>query len=351
MQNSASALLNRLLARGKFRHVQVLLKLAELGSLQRTAESIGMTQSSVTQTLAYLERLLETQLFERHSRGDRPTRSDQDLFPVAPMLLLGFAQGAEVVAARQQRGLGTVRVVASVGAINGVLVDLLPRFGELHPAITVHLVEGEGDEQLRAISRHEVDLVACRRPPVIPEGWQFTPLRDDRFAVLCHMDHPLAGRKALAWSQLSEETWLLAPAGSAAREHFDTLATGFVTAPRTSPIVTRSPSMLWWLLRHESLLALLPVNFGRPLIEAREVCELDVRPAHLLEPLGLLQPVEGRQMATELLVRFLVEAAAASAPGQQTARSAAKASALAAAISERQRRNIGIKALPAARLP
>ena len=63
MHPSATALLNRLLVRGKFRHIQVLLKLAELGSIQRTAESIGITQSAVTQTLAYLEEMLETPLF------------------------------------------------------------------------------------------------------------------------------------------------------------------------------------------------------------------------------------------------------------------------------------------------
>ena len=60
MHPSATVLLNRLLIRGKFRHIQVLLKLAELGSIQRTAESLGITQSAVTQTLAYLEEMLET---------------------------------------------------------------------------------------------------------------------------------------------------------------------------------------------------------------------------------------------------------------------------------------------------
>jgi hypothetical protein len=51
MHPSATALLNRLLVRGKLRHIQVLLKLAELGSIQRTAESIGTTQSAVTQLI------------------------------------------------------------------------------------------------------------------------------------------------------------------------------------------------------------------------------------------------------------------------------------------------------------
>ena len=63
MHPSETALLNRLLVRGKFRHTRVLLKLAELSSIQRTAESIGTTQSAVTQTLAYFEEMLETPLF------------------------------------------------------------------------------------------------------------------------------------------------------------------------------------------------------------------------------------------------------------------------------------------------
>ena len=72
MADTATQLLNRLLARGKFRHVQVLLMIAELGSVQRTADRIGMTQSSVTKTLASLESLLDTQLFLRHARGVLP---------------------------------------------------------------------------------------------------------------------------------------------------------------------------------------------------------------------------------------------------------------------------------------
>ncbi|KRD27498.1 hypothetical protein ASE39_04295 [Acidovorax sp. Root267] len=287
-----------------------MLKLAELGSLQRTAQAIGMTQSSVTQTLAYLEQLLETRLFERHARGVRPTSACEDLLPVAKQLLFGIEQGAEVVAARQHRGRGTVRVVASVGAMNGLLVDSLPRFGELHPKITIHLVEGEGDDQLLSISRGEVDLVVCRRPQVIPEGWRFEHLRDDRFAVLGWINHPLAARKALRWQALADETWLITPTGSAARARFDELTAEFPHSANIYPVVTRSPAMLWRVLRTEKVLTLLPINFARPLIEAREVCELDVRPLNLLEPLGVLRPLTESSEATELLRAYLGDASA-----------------------------------------
>lgn len=311
MPHPASVLLNRLLARGKFRHVQVLLKLAELGSLQRTADAIGMTQPSVTQTLAYLERLLETPLFERHARGVRPTAACSDLLPVARQVLDGIAEGADVLAARQQRGQRVVRIAASVAAAHGLLVDRLTRFGETHPAIQVHLAEAEGGDQLLMVARGEVDLVACRRPPVVPEGWRFVPLLEDRYAVLCRAGHALARARRVSGDDLAACTWLLSPSGTAARERFDELTAALPRPPRLHTVVTRSPTTTWWLLRHDDVLAFLPLSSVRPLIDDGELREVDVLPSSPMEPLGLLRPAGASSEAAELLGAYLQDCFAA----------------------------------------
>lgn len=57
--------------------------------------------------------------------------------------------------------------MASAAATNGLLLRALPQFHVRHPAVEVHLREAEGEDQLLAIARGEVDLVACRRPPVV----------------------------------------------------------------------------------------------------------------------------------------------------------------------------------------
>lgn len=310
MPHSATVFLNRLLARGKFRHVQVILALAELGSVQRTAEAIGMTQSSVSQTLAYLEELLEVRLFDRHARGVRPTPACADLLPVARQLMMGVADGAEIVSARHQHGQGVVRVLASGAATNGLLVDTLPEFSDQCPGVQVHLAEAEGQDQLLAIARGEVDLVVCRRPPVLPEGWEFHPLRDDRYVILCRADHPLAGARSLKWSDIAKATWLVLPAGVAARQRFDDLARNFPQPARTYPVVTRSLNMLWRLLRHRPLLALIPLNLARPLLDEGELVELRVGDAVHIEPIGILQPKAGMGDAAIRLGEFLRKATA-----------------------------------------
>ena len=316
MDHSATVLLSRLVARGKFRHLQVLLKVAELGSVQRAADAIGLTQSSVTQTVAYLERLIETHLFDRHARGVRPTPACESLLPVVRSVLLGLSETAEVIAARQRRGQRLVRLVASVSASHGLLVGALSDFGKVQPDIAVHLTEAEGDDQLLAIARGEADLVACRRPAVIPEGWLFVPLLEDRFAVLCSAGHPLERIRRPSAELLAGQTWLLFPSGTPARERFDELARSFPNPPLTHTVITRSPTMMTWLLRHEQLLVFMPVNFARPMLEAGELYEVAIGPGRPLQPLGLLRPSALLPEAAEQLGAYLQSRS--SSPGQAT---------------------------------
>lgn len=310
MQPTASALLNRLLARGKFRHVQVLLKLAELGSVQRTAAAIGMTQSSATQALAYIEQLLETQLFHRHARGVRPTPACIDLLPVARQIMQGMNAGAEMIAARHRQGQGVVRLVASASAINGMLVNALTQFNQRAPSVQVHMREAEGEDQLLAVARSEADLVACRQPSVVPEGWQFMPLVDDEVVVVCAADHPLARRRRVDDAELAQQLWVMAPAGAMTRESFDEFAAGLEKMPRTHPLVTRNLTLLVHLMQQREALCMLPLSFVRHLIEGHELAQVKTNEALPMLPLGLLQPAVPMNDAVARLSSFLVQALA-----------------------------------------
>lgn len=304
----ASVLLNRLLARGKFRHLQVLLRLAELGSVQRAADAIGVTQSSVTQTLAYLETLLDTRLFQRHARGVTPTAACVDLLPVARQVMMGVAEGADVVVARRQRGGGIVRLLASSAGVHSVLLDRLPAFHRQHPAIQVHLREAEGEDQLLAVVRGEVDLVVCRRPMAVPEGWDFRPLRPDRLVVVCRPGHPVLKRRRTDWKSLGREQWMLAPAETAARRSFDELAQQFDAPPRTHPLVSRVIGATLATLQRDGVLALLPLSFVQHAIDTGQLATAPT-PAELpLAPIGVMSPQGAVGAAAALLVDHLLQA-------------------------------------------
>lgn len=306
MAAPASVLLNRLLARGKFRHLQVLLRLAELGSVQRTADAIGVTQSSVTQTLAYLEALLDARLFQRHARGVTPTPTCVDLLPVARQVMMGLAESADVLVARQRRGGGIVRLLASSAGVHSVLLKALPPFHQRHPAIQVHLREAEGEDQLLAVARGEVDVVVCRRPVALPEGWNFQPLVADHFVVVCAPDHPILRRRRIDWHVLGRELWMLAPAESAARLRFDEVAQHFDAPPRTHPLVSRVFSAAVATLQRDAVLALLPMSFVQHAVETGQLALVPAPSDLPLDPIGVMSPQAPAGAAAGLLIEHLL---------------------------------------------
>ena len=298
---SAPVLLNRMLARGKFRQVQVLLKLGELGSVQGAADAIGIPQTSVTQALAELEDLLETKLFQRQGCMLQPTQGCAALLPHARQVMWGVTESAEALAAHHRQGKTLVRVLAWGQAANGLVVKALPAFVERYPQVEVQVGEAAAEEDpLQAIARGEVDLVACRRPPVVPQGWGFRELQPDRFAVVCAPDHPLATGRRVRWEELSRQVWLLPPAGSAARDRFESLTARTRHERISYGVITHVPAMSWWLLYEHDLIAFAPFSVVRELVEQGDLVEVPTDDQDLEEPLGLLQPHSGGEAALRL---------------------------------------------------
>lgn len=301
---SVSSISNRLFAQGRFRHIQVLLKLAELGNIKRTGEAIGMTQSAVTQTLAYIEKMAGAPLFTRHARGISPTQVGTDLLPVVRHLMQGIEDGAELLHARQSANLGSVRLMASASGISGLLLPLLPTFHELNPRIQVQLREGESDDLLLAMSRKDVDLVVCRRPSNAPSGWVFTAVQSDKLAVIAGPRHRLSGQGPVDWADLAQERWVLPPVNSLARTRLDELAGAHGIELKAYPLITRSVAMLQMLMVREGLIALLPLSVVRHAVALGELAEIQLGDAHLISPIGVMCPVEGMGVAATVLADF-----------------------------------------------
>lgn len=304
MSPTASVLLNRLLARARLRHLQVLVSVAELGSLKRAAAAVGLTQPAVTHVVADLEQLLGAELFKRHARGATATDAALALVPVARRMLAAMAEGADTVAARLTQADGVVRLAATASALSGLLDRLLPGFSEAEPRIQLLVTQAEADQFNPAVARGEVDAVACRRPAVPPSGWVFHPLLADALVVACGPAHPLARRRSVALAELAGQTWLVPPADSLARRALDALAAEQGWALRIAPVVTRALPATWALLQRQSVVTLVPAAVVRQLADAGQVVVLPLQRQWPIDDLGLLLPPEGGGAAVQRLLAY-----------------------------------------------
>jgi DNA-binding transcriptional LysR family regulator len=301
----ASVLFKRLLARLRMRHLQAIVKLADLGHVQRAAQAMGMTQPALSQLLADLERLTEAPLFFRHAKGVMPTPLTEELLPLARLILTRLEESAELISCQVADQKRLVRTVATVAGANGLLTRLLPKFAQEHPEIEV-LVSAVDNMSLSAAALSgDAEIIFCRQPAIIPQGWQFTKCQDDRFVIACGLQHPLATRKRLVLKDLAQERWLPNTIGSAARERHEQLLQRQGWPIAASSIVTRISTLTWTLLDTQNVLTLVPYSVVSPWVERKLIQVLPVVLDMPFEPIGMLLPVRGQSMGSKILAGYV----------------------------------------------
>jgi molybdate transport repressor ModE-like protein len=156
----------------QLQHLLTLAAIAREGSFSAAADSLGYTQSAVSQQIRRLEHAVGHILVERPG-GPRRVR----LTP-AGELLLGHA---EAIRARCYQSVG-VRVLPRV----------LGAFRARWPLVGVELTEAEDDgELLRAIERGELDLSFVVYP-MPPGPFGQAELMEDPYVAVVPADHRLA---------------------------------------------------------------------------------------------------------------------------------------------------------------
>ncbi|MGJ7566084.1 LysR family transcriptional regulator [Variovorax sp. GB1R11] len=312
MTLSATVLRNRLLSRARMRHLEVFVRTADLGSVKRASEAIGMAQPTATQALSDLEALLGSALFLRHSKGMSATALGVALLPMARRMLALVDEAATQTVAITSRAGSVVRVAAIAAGISSLLGDALPAFAGAHPDIVVQLQEADAANQPSLLTAGEIDCFVCRAPEVLPEGWEFIALQQDRFAVVAAPGHPLALKKKVSLAQLEAATWLTTPAPVAARQAFDELFADSAQPPKTCNVLTTSPTMVWALLAKEELLALLPCSVVRHLLDGGHLVEVHWHAPAAFRDIGILLPLRERSGALDRLATFLTARSAPS---------------------------------------
>ena len=176
------------------RHFAALEAVAREGSFGRAAESLGYTQSAISQQIQTLERLVGERLLERPG-GPRAvflTEAGRLLLRHAEAIVarLHAAQADMAALASGEGGRLRVGTFQSVGA--RVLPAVMRRFTAAWPHVTVELTESSSDEELlRFIERGELDL-AFAMPPLLDGPFEALELLADPYVLLVPAEHDLA---------------------------------------------------------------------------------------------------------------------------------------------------------------
>jgi LysR family hydrogen peroxide-inducible transcriptional activator len=181
-------------------------KTADLGNVTRAAEACSVSQPSLSQQIAKLERELGQPLFERLGRGVRLTEAGK-LFKKYSDQILSLTEDART---RVSDEPDSGRIV--LGAIPTVAPYLLPglmtRFSKECPKARIEIVEETTANLLRLMSEGEVDL-AILALPVQADHVQTKKLFTEELLAVVPKGHRLADKPRLGVKDLATEPFVL----------------------------------------------------------------------------------------------------------------------------------------------
>jgi DNA-binding transcriptional LysR family regulator len=288
VSTSPTVLLARVLARSRLRQWQLVQEIAALGSLQRGADAVGLSQPAATHALSELERLLGFALFERHARGARLTPAGEAVLPRVRVAMHAFGECAEVIGDMLSGSSGELRLGAIGAGIGSLVSDATGTFSRTHPSVVISVFQQSPELLLQSLSERTIDIAVARRPRQLPADTGFEDLLTDRYAIVCTPRHPLAGRSGVTREQLARHVWLAAPKSTLAERDFHALWLG--TAPPSSLcwVHTRAMVLTLSLLEQREALVMIPYNTVRPMLAAGTLAEVSGRWGPPIEPLGML---------------------------------------------------------------
>jgi DNA-binding transcriptional LysR family regulator len=189
----------------ELRELRVFLTLAEELHFGRTAESLRLTPSRVSQSLRGLEHKLGGQLVHRTSRRVALTPlGERFLADVRPPYaqLTGVLERTNAAA----RGLeGTLRLGRFSGPAGGPhLVEIVRAFEELHPECKVDVVQLSWDDPFGRLRQNDVELIATWVPLGQADLVVGPTLTRERRVLAVARDHPLAQRDTVDVEELAD---------------------------------------------------------------------------------------------------------------------------------------------------
>jgi len=293
----------------------------ELGSLQKAAAALALSQPTLSRRLQRLEDVMGVPLFVRSHRGLDPTSYGHALARRARLIVEELELTRREIARIRTAIGGSVIFGASPGVATGFLPEVIVQLEAAQPDLHMTIVEGVSESLVDQVIARRIDFAVCTAPLDPPDDLAVETLGSDPFVVACARGHPLQGRQDAAGepvplTALTGYPWVM-PTFRGTVRHW--LETRFVTAGLAPPvprIETSSMLLLKQLLSDRRHLSYLPARLVAA--DFVDVVALTCNPGLVL--MRQLSMVRLRQRnlspAAETVIATLRRVAAAPAPSR-----------------------------------
>lgn len=242
------------------KHLMQLAVILDKGSITAAAETLLLTQPTLTRNMHTLEMQAGGALFSRSRFGVKPTIMGESLAREGRAIRQTLLSAQDAIA-RHKMGLSNLLRIG-VGPLIGMGISarLASKLMDRHPSLSIVVSTAPPLRAVEQLVDGQVDVVIA--PAVYaqtPPGIARALLAEDSIGVYCGPDHPLARRPVVSAQDLKDSAWINVGTSSPFQnEQVELLAKNGVNNVRTRFATLSDGVVLLDFLAQGKHLAVLP---------------------------------------------------------------------------------------------
>lgn len=284
-----------LAGRLKMKQLRLLVAVADEGSIQRAARRLNITQPAATKSIRELEQDLGVPLFERNTRGARPTVYGATMIAHARLILAELRHAGEELSALSDGSSGHVAIGAALATTPALLPRSLAVVKQHRPGLSITVIEATNEKLVPALRAGELDLVVGRLPDEAEAaGLEREVLFNEPVRVVARAGHPLARKRRLSLRHLAGQQWVLPLPNTSLRRQIDAAFLAARLPLPTNAVESVSIMTNLALLATTDMIAVIPHQVAVAYADGRALTPLPITLDWDLGPVGLLSRAEWR---------------------------------------------------------
>ena len=268
--------------------LEMFIAVAKEGHFGRAAESLGITQPTLSTGIKQLEEALGVQLIFRGARYGGLTPEGARAL-VWARKLVGDTRAVREEMRVSRHGLsGHLRLAVIPTALTWAAI-LSAHFAQAHPKVRFTILSRTSTEVLKMLENLEVDagLSYIGNEPL---GRMTTaPIYTERYMLVCHADNPLALQPEVTWADLAAENLCLLTPDMQNRRIINQC---FMEADVTPDALVEANStlVLAAIVEQGGCVTVLPGDMARFLAAGKGLAVVPIAGAHVEHKVGLVAP-------------------------------------------------------------
>lgn len=258
----------------ELRNLVTFTNVAEQGSFTKAAELLGYSQSTVSFQIKQLEEELDCLLFERINHTITLTQRGHDLVTYAHQII-ALTDAFKEKDSKEKEIAGHVHLVTPDSVCEEMVNANYIDFHKKYPAITICFTTADTQVMFDMLDRNEADLIITLDSHSYNKDYIIAKEEQLPMHFVTSVRSKYAGVRGLRIRDIANEPFVLTEYGQGYRRVFDReLAKRSIEI--TPVLEIGRTDMITSVLTQSEMISFLPDFVTKPLVEAGELCYLDV---------------------------------------------------------------------------